>query len=62
MNNDFSNDFVMRAEDGERRKRARAHKIATVEIPLLRLLGSAFLSLGVYLNNRFLLQTASNAG
>ncbi len=52
----------MRAEDGERQKRARAHKIATVEIPLLRCLGSAFLSLGVYLNNRFLLQMASNAG
>ncbi|HXA19853.1 MAG TPA: ATP-binding protein [Thermoanaerobaculia bacterium] len=66
MSNDFSNDFgdsfSKRAEDGERQKRARAYKIATVEIPVLRCLGSAFLSLGVYLNNRFLLQTASNAG
>ncbi len=52
----------MRAEDGERQKHTRARTIATVEIPLLRCLGSAFLSLGVYLNNRFLLQTASNAG
>ncbi|HEX9458591.1 MAG TPA: histidine kinase dimerization/phospho-acceptor domain-containing protein, partial [Thermoanaerobaculia bacterium] len=61
MSNNFSSDFIMRAEDGERHKRARAHKIATVEIPLLRCLGSAFLSLGVYLNNRYLLQMASNA-
>jgi len=51
----------MRAEDGERQKRARARNVAIVEIPLLRLLGLALLSLGVYLNNRFLLHETSNA-
>jgi len=61
VSSDFSNDFNVRAEDGELRKRARAHKIATVEIPLLRWLGSAFLSLGVFLNNRYLLHMTSDA-
>ena len=58
----MSSDFIIKAEDGERQKRARAREIAVVEIPILRLIGSIFLSLGVYLNNRYLLQTASNAG
>jgi signal transduction histidine kinase/CheY-like chemotaxis protein len=57
-----SSDFIIHAEDNERRKRLRAREIATVEIPILRCIGSIFLSLGVYLNNRYLLQTASNAG
>jgi signal transduction histidine kinase/DNA-binding response OmpR family regulator len=62
VNNDFSNDFVSRAEDGERRKRQRAREIAVVEIPTFRLIGTVLLSLGVYLNNRFLLHLDSNAG
>ena len=57
----MNGDFVVRVEDGERQKRVRAREVAVVEIPLFRLLGSALLSLGVYLNNRFLLHTATNA-
>jgi signal transduction histidine kinase/CheY-like chemotaxis protein len=56
-----SSDFMIGAGDGEREKRARARRIATVEIPLLRWLGSAFLSLGVFLNNRYLLHMRSDA-
>ncbi|MEA2338236.1 MAG: hypothetical protein QOE82_2243, partial [Thermoanaerobaculia bacterium] len=52
---------MVRAEDGERQKRLRAREVAVVEIPLFRCLGSALLSLGVYLNNRFLLHATSNA-
>ncbi|HEV7425899.1 MAG TPA: ATP-binding protein [Thermoanaerobaculia bacterium] len=58
----MSSDFVVRAEDGERRKRQRAREIAVVEIPTFRLIGSALLSLGVYLNNHFLLHLDSNEG
>ncbi|HSY51631.1 MAG TPA: ATP-binding protein [Thermoanaerobaculia bacterium] len=58
----MSSDFIIRGEDSEQRKRSRARGIAVVEIPILRCIGSAFLSLGVYLNNRYVLQTASNAG
>ena len=57
----MSNDFILRAEDDERQKRARARHVAVVEIPILRSLGSAFLSLGVFLNNRYLLHVTSNA-
>jgi signal transduction histidine kinase/DNA-binding NarL/FixJ family response regulator len=40
--------------------RARRHRaLSVVEIPLLRLIGSVFLSLGVYLNNRYFLQRES---
>jgi len=56
-----SSDFIFRAEDGERRKRLRAREVAVVEIPTFRVIGSALLSLGVYLNNRFLLHLDSNA-
>ena len=58
----MSSDFIVRAEEGERRKRQRAREIAVVEIPTFRVIGSALLSLGVYLNNRFLLHLDSNAG
>ncbi|HXH41761.1 MAG TPA: histidine kinase dimerization/phospho-acceptor domain-containing protein, partial [Thermoanaerobaculia bacterium] len=58
----MNSEFLIRAEDNEQRKRVRAREIAVVEIPILRCIGTVFLSLGVYLNNRFLLQTASNAG
>jgi signal transduction histidine kinase/CheY-like chemotaxis protein len=55
-----SSDLILRAEDGERRKRQRARDVAVVEIPTFRLIGSALLSLGVYLNNRFLLHLDSD--
>jgi signal transduction histidine kinase/CheY-like chemotaxis protein len=43
------------AHDVERRKRERYATLVLVELPRLRCVGFAFLSLGVYLNNRFLL-------
>jgi two-component system sensor histidine kinase/response regulator len=46
-------------EDVERRRRARAHRLAVDEIPLLRAVGSAFISFGVFLNNRYLLDEPS---
>jgi signal transduction histidine kinase/CheY-like chemotaxis protein len=56
-----SSDLSLRAEDAERRERERARDVAVVEIPILRCIGSAFLSLGVYLNNQYLLHAATNA-
>jgi hypothetical protein len=56
-----SSDSTLQADDAERRERERARAVAVVEIPILRCIGSAFLSLGVYLNNQFLLHTATNA-
>jgi len=43
------------SEEVARRKRDRYTKLVTIELPRLRCIGFAFLSLGVYLNNRFLL-------
>ena len=48
-------DIPTRAEDIEREKRERAWRLHAVEIPILRCIGSAFLSLGVFINNRYLL-------
>ena len=39
----------------EARRRERAQRIALTEIPLLRAIGTLFLSLGVFLNNRYFL-------
>jgi two-component system, sensor histidine kinase and response regulator len=50
---------AIQPDDVDRRKRERAVHLATVEIPLLRAVGSAFLSLGVYLNNRYFLGETS---
>ncbi|HYU24457.1 MAG TPA: ATP-binding protein, partial [Thermoanaerobaculia bacterium] len=47
------------AHDVERRKRERYATLVLVELPRLRCVGFAFLSLGVYLNNRFLLGQTS---
>jgi signal transduction histidine kinase/CheY-like chemotaxis protein len=40
-------------------KEERARQLNAVEIPILRCIGSAFISLGVYLNNRLLLDNSS---
>jgi signal transduction histidine kinase/CheY-like chemotaxis protein len=40
-------------------KEERARSLNTVEIPILRAIGSGFISLGVYINNRFLLDIRS---
>jgi signal transduction histidine kinase/CheY-like chemotaxis protein len=47
------------AHEVERRKRERYARLVLVELPRLRCIGFAFLSLGVFLNNRFLLGDAS---
>jgi two-component system, sensor histidine kinase and response regulator len=41
-------------DDIERRRKERATRLALYDIPLMRVVGSAFLSLGVFLNNRYL--------
>jgi len=43
------------SEEVARRKRDRYAKLVVTELPRLRVIGFAFLSLGVFLNNRFLL-------
>ncbi len=50
------------AGDVERRKRERYARLVLIELPRLRCIGFAFLSLGVYLNNRFLLGESSLHG
>lgn len=57
----MSSDFSIQAGDDEQQKRVRARRVAVVEIPTRRWVGSALLSLGVYLNNRYLLNIPSNA-
>jgi signal transduction histidine kinase/DNA-binding NarL/FixJ family response regulator len=39
----------------DRRRAERARRLARVEIPALRVIGTAFLSLGIFLHNRYLL-------
>ncbi|HEV2721901.1 MAG TPA: response regulator [Thermoanaerobaculia bacterium] len=51
--------IVTSAGDVERRKRQRYARLVLIELPRLRCIGFAFLSVGVYLNNRFLLGEAS---
>src|SRR3954451_22470110 len=45
----------------ETRRRVRARHIAILEIPLLRAIGTLFLSLGVFLSNRYFLNETSLA-
>ena len=40
-------------------KEERARQVNAVEIPILRCIGSAFISLGVFINNRYLLDVRS---
>jgi signal transduction histidine kinase/CheY-like chemotaxis protein len=42
-------------DDIEQRRRERAHRLAVRDLPLLRIIGSAFLSGSVYLHNRYVL-------
>jgi len=46
---------AIQADDIDRKKLERAINLATFEIPLLRLVGSFFLIVGVYLNDRYFL-------
>ncbi len=42
----------------ESRRRERTWRLAAVELPLIRVAGSVLLSLGIYVNNRYLVPTA----
>jgi len=46
---------AIQPDDVDRKKLERAINLATFEIPLLRLVGSFFLTVGVYLNDRYFL-------
>jgi signal transduction histidine kinase/CheY-like chemotaxis protein len=48
-------DIRIDSDEVQRRKRERYAKLVTIELPRLRVIGFAFLSLGVFLNNRYLL-------
>ncbi len=48
-------ELLLHPEDIERRRTERNYRLAVGELPLLRLIGFAFLSLGLFLNNRYLL-------
>jgi signal transduction histidine kinase len=54
-----SNRFTIDPEDAERRRTDRTRRLAVVELPAVRVVGSLFLSLGVLLHNRFLLHDTS---
>src|SRR4051794_34434861 len=52
--------IAVHAEEIEEKRRERAYQLAVFEIPLLRLIGFALLSVAVLLNNRYLLGEPSN--
>jgi len=45
---------ALQPDEIEQRRRDRARRLALYDIPLMRVIGSVFLTLGVYLNNAFL--------
>jgi two-component system, sensor histidine kinase and response regulator len=46
----------------EIRRRERGYRLAAIELPLLRVVGSVFLTVAVWLNNRFLVPSAPRDG
>ena len=50
--------IAVQPEDIERRRTERARRLAVFEIPLIRVAGSAILSIAVFLHNRYLLADA----
>ena len=42
----------------EHRRRERGYRLAAIELPMLRLVGSVFLTIAVWLNNRYLVPSA----
>ncbi|HEX8619678.1 MAG TPA: hypothetical protein VF911_19005, partial [Thermoanaerobaculia bacterium] len=52
-------DIAIEPEDVESRRRARTWRLAAYELPLVRLAGSLFLSLAVYVHNHVLLERPS---
>src|SRR5437868_8219057 len=45
---------ALQPDEIEQRRRGRARRLALYDIPLMRVVGSLFLTLGVYLNNAYL--------
>ena len=52
-------DIAIEPEEIEARRRDRNYRLAAVELPLLRVIGSIFLSLAVLVNNRFILNIST---
>jgi two-component system, sensor histidine kinase and response regulator len=52
-------ELALQPDEIERRRRRRAYELAVLELPLLRITGFCFLSLGLFLNNRYLLGQTS---
>lgn len=48
-------DLALAPEQIEERRRERAYQLGLLEIPAMRVIGSALLSLGVFLHNRYIL-------
>src|SRR5688572_21148692 len=55
-------DIAIDPAEIERRRRDRSYRLATWDLPVLRVIGSAFLSFAVYLNNRYLVPEAPANG
>lgn len=54
-------ELLLQPEDIARRREQRSYTLAVLDLPVLRLIGFVFLSLGLYLNNRYLLGEESPA-
>jgi two-component system sensor histidine kinase/response regulator len=52
-------EIAIEPSDVDRKRRERARDLAVTELPLLRVIGSLFLSIGVFLNNRYALGETS---
>jgi signal transduction histidine kinase/DNA-binding NarL/FixJ family response regulator len=55
-------DIAIEPQEIEERRRERNWRLAAIELPALRLIGSVFLSFGVYLNNIYLIGESSLRG
>jgi two-component system sensor histidine kinase/response regulator len=56
----FSSDVAIDPEEIESRRRARMGRLAAYELPLMRAIGSVFLSLAVYVHNLYLLDAPAH--
>lgn len=52
-------ELALQPDEIEQRRRERAYQLAVLETPLLRIIGFSFLSLGLFLSNRYLLGQTS---
>ena len=53
-------ELLLQPEAIEQRRTERAYQLAVRDLPLLRVVGFAFLSFGLFLNNRYLLGEGSH--